>query len=125
MLKIKVVNIINYKINNEEKKYYYRCKVTNEEGTRCEICVNNYTSNENGLCVDNEDYNCVEKNEEGNCIKCRNDENGYFCLNHIFGCIKKYFNKCLECDKILDFEKCTKCFEGYELNEYDECVKIN
>ena len=115
----------NYKINNEEKKYYYRCKVTNEEGTGCQICIDNYTLNENGLCIDKEEYNCAEKYEKGICIKCRNDEEGYFCLNHIFGCIKKYFNKCLECNNILDFEKCTKCFEGYELNVYNECVKFN
>ena len=69
--------------------------------------------------------NCVEKNDEGKCIKCKNDENGSFCLNNIFGCVKKYFNKCLECNDILDFEKCTNCLDGYELNENNEYVKVN
>ena len=115
----------NYKIISEEKIYYYRCKYSNKEGNECEICVDNYTVNENGICIDKDEYHCAEKDEKGNCVRCKNDEDGYFCLNNIFGCVKKYFNKCLECNYILDFEKCTKCFEGYELNEDGECVKIN
>ena len=111
----------NYKIINEEKKYYYRCKITNENGNRCEVCVDNFTLNENGLCVDYSD-NCIEKNGDI-CLRCKNDEEGYFCLNNVFGCVKKYFNKCLECNDYLDFEKCTKCYEGYKLNDLNECVQ--
>ena len=111
----------NYKILNEEKKFYYRCKKTNENGNRCEVCNDNFTLNENGLCVDYGD-NCIEKNDEI-CLRCKNDEEGYYCLNSVFGCVKKYFNKCLECNDFLDFEKCTKCYEGYKLNELNECVQ--
>ena len=23
-------------------------------------------------------------------LRCKNDEEGYFCLNNVFGCVKKY-----------------------------------
>ena len=42
----------NYKITKEEDKYFYRCKKTNEDGNRCEVCNDNFTLNKNGLCVD-------------------------------------------------------------------------
>ena len=32
---------------------------------------------------------------------------------------------CLECEDILDFEKCTKCVDGYEIDKKtNECVEI-
>ena len=66
----------NGEIENEEKKFYYKCIRTNEEGTACEICLDGFNLSEEGLCI--EEAHCVEKNENGNCVKCQNDENGSF-----------------------------------------------
>ena len=109
-------------IYDEEKKFYYRCNKTNKEGTACEICAdNNYILNENGLCFDDE--HCIEENEEGTCLKCKNDNNGTYCLNEYFGCEPMIFENCLECNDLLDLYKCTKCIEGYELNQHNICFE--
>ena len=112
----------NDEIISEEKKIYYRCNRTNEEGTECEICSNNYTLSENGLCIDEE--HCVEMSEDGRCLKCLNNEEESFCLNNVFGCIELYYDNCLECNDIFKLNKCTKCKKGYEIDYYDECREI-
>ena len=112
----------NDEIEAEDKIFYYKCKKTNEEGNACEICIEGYELNENGLCIDN--THCIEKNQDGSCKKCQSDEQGIFCLNNIFGCVDLYYdNKCLECNDILDFNECTKCLDGYKLNENGLCSK--
>ena len=108
----------NKKVIDEEKMYYYKCNRTNEEGNQCEKCINGYSLNENGLCVN--DKGCKEK-EENECLTC----NANFCMNKNFECIMTNDKYCLECDDILDFNKCTKCQEGYELNEDNLCVEID
>ena len=109
-------------IEDEEKKFYYRCIKTNTEGTACEICAEgNYKINENGLCFD--DIHCIEENEDGSCFKCKNDNNGTYCLNEYFGCEPMIFENCLECNDLLDLYKCTKCIEGYELNQNNICFE--
>ena len=45
-------------IINEEKKFYYRCNKTNQEGPEWAECIDNYILKD-GLCVDEE--HCVEK----------------------------------------------------------------
>ena len=107
-------------IENEEKMFYYKCNKTNIEGTRCEICVEDYRLNENGLCV-NDDF-CEEKNDNV-CLKCKSDD-GNYCLNKYFECVEVYYANCFECDDVYDFDSCTKCQEGYEVNSYGSCVKI-
>lgn len=109
-------------IEDESKKFYYRCNRTNKEGTACEVCAEgNYTINENGLCFD--DVHCIETNEDGSCFKCKNDNNGTYCLNEYFGCEPMIFENCLECNDLLDLYKCTKCIEGYELNQHNICFE--
>jgi len=106
----------NEVIKDMDKKFYYKCNRTNEEGTSCEICLEGYYLNEDGLCIDNE--NCEEK--EGNkCVKCKEQ----FCLNSDFGCVSSFYGNCLECNNILDFDVCSKCIEGFELNEFNICVE--
>ena len=108
--------IYNDEIEDEEKKFYFRCNRTNEEGTKCEICDVNLILDENGLCIDYE--HCTEKNEDGTCKKCQNDNEGTYCLNKEFGCVDiSYTRKCLECDNLSDFFFCTKCIDGYTLNK--------
>ena len=109
-------------IEDEEKKYYYRCNQTNKEGNACQICLDDFTLNEEGLCVDME--NCEIENEDGSCKQCKNNEETYYfyCSNKIFGCIETYDHYCLECNDILDFNKCTKCMEGYELSDDNICI---
>ena len=114
---------INYKIINEEKKFYYKCNKTNEEGNACAFCINGLDLDDNGLCVDNE--HCIEgKNKV--CKKCGKKDNEYFeyCFNSDFGCVETFTKNCLECNDILDLNKCTKCFDGYELNLENKCTKI-
>jgi hypothetical protein len=103
-------------INDEKSKIFYKCNKTNEEATACEICLNGYDLNEDGLCVDNE--HCEEKQNDI-CIKCQDQ----YCLNNYFGCVFSFYGNCLECNDILDFDICSKCVEGYELTEYKRCVE--
>ena len=110
-------------IIDEEKKFYFRCNKTNEEGNACEICNDRYVLNKIGLCIDNE--HCIEENEDGSCKQCFNDENNSFCLNNIFGCVESFFDNCFLCNDILDFDNCNKCFEGYELDEFNRCIEID
>ena len=107
-------------IEDEEYKYYFNCNRTNSEGNKCEICMEGFVLNENGLCIDEE--HCLNK-VDGVYKRC-NNENGYFCLNNIFGCVEIIYEGCLECNQLLDFFNCTKCENGYELNEHDYCNKI-
>ena len=74
------------------------------------------------MCVD--DDHCVERNENGSCTKCLNNEEESYCLNNIFGCIELYYDNCLECSNISKLNKCTKCKDGYEIDYYDECSEI-
>ena len=111
---------INYEIEKEEQKFYYMCNETNEEGTGCQQCLDGYILSERGLCVD--DLHCVEK-EDGVCKRCSNENYEYYCLNDYFGCIDSIYENCLECSEILDLHRCTKCYEGYELNKHNICIE--
>ena len=113
----------NDEIISEQKKYFYRCNFTNKDGNGCKICNEGFVLDKNGICVDNE--HCLDKNDDGICKKCQNDDNGTFCVNKDFGCeiIFSDYN-CLECNDIFNFNRCTKCFDGFELNENYECIEI-
>ena len=115
--------IINNKIIDEDKQYYYKCNRTDEEDSECEICVNGYNLSDTGLCVD--EFHCSEE-INGTCKKCEKNEEDIFnyCLNKDFGCVETDLNNCLNCDDILDFNKCTKCLEKYKLNANNKCDKI-
>ena len=100
--------------------FYFKCNITNEEGTICKICVNGINLDVNGLCVESD--HCIKgKNEV--CKKCEKKDNDYFnfCLNSNFGCVETSIENCLECDDILDFNKCTKCMNDFELNSNNQC----
>ena len=107
----------NDEITDESKKYYFNCNRTNLEGTKCEICMEGFVLNENGLCINDEE--CSYK-EGGVCKACKN-EDGTYCLNNIFGCVEIFYDHCLECNQILDFSNCTKCESGYYLDDYSQC----
>ena len=111
----------NEEIKIEEEKFYYRCKRTNEEGSRCDVCLENYELRENGLCVDI--MHCVEE-ENGNCVQCQNNRTYSSCLNSDFGCVPTSYMKCIECNNNLDFDICTKCPDNYTLNE-GICIRVN
>ena len=112
--------VINNKILDENRKYYYKCIKTNEEGNSCEACMENYILNSNNICEDN--IHCVEKNN-GACQKCQKKENDTFnyCLNSALGCVETELKNCLKCDDIFNFNKCNECAEGYELNDKNQC----
>jgi hypothetical protein len=101
-------------LEDENVKIYFACKKTNEEGDKCEKCINGYEVNEEGFCVNM--ANCEEK-KDGKCLKCDGEkkENGYFyCSNDVFGCIEGHFENCVKCNNLLDLYECTECKEGYE-----------
>ena len=112
----------NDKIENEKKKFFYKCNNTNKEGTACENCLIGYILNDQGLCID--ESHCIEKNGEGNCSKCEEEGKSIYCLNNIFGCISSFYINCLECNNILDFNNCTKCIEGYKIGPKGQCIEI-
>ena len=115
----------NNKVVYEDKKFYYHCNRTNKEGTACEVCLDGFTLNEDGLCIDKS--SCKEE-VDGKCIKCPSNAEDrifhYHCLNSVFGCIETFMENCVECNDLLDLDKCTKCIDGYKINpENNKCVK--
>ena len=114
---------INDEIISEDKKFYFKCNKTNQEGNSCEICLDHYELKD-GLCIDNS--HCIDKNEEGKCLKCTTYEEDYYyhCLNSDFECVETFFDGCDICNNLYDFDNCTKCNEKYELNEKNECIEI-
>lgn len=112
----------NDEISDESKKFYYKCNRTNSEGNTCEICLEGFVLNENGLCIDEE--HCSYK-QGGICKACKDDEYASYCLNNIFGCVEYYSDNCLECNQLLDFGNCTKCETGFILDEYSQCVEVD
>ena len=118
----------NNMIWEEEEKIYFKCNYTNEEGTKCEECIDDYIVNENGLCFNNNNSTCEEYNDDGICIKCKDGYPGDFrsyCLNELFGCVETLGENCLRCDDILNFHNCTECSEGYKIGANYYCVPEN
>ena len=109
-----------YDIN---EKFYFKCNKTNDKGNECILCENDDLILENGLCIDKK--NC-ENEEKGVCIKCKekNDDDYFYCLNDIFGCVETYRYNCSRCDDMNDIFGCTKCYDGFEMNEKGFCVEI-
>ena len=53
----------NQYIEDENYKFYYKCNITNDEGNKCEICLDGYEHNNKDLC---EDFSvCGKFDEEG------------------------------------------------------------
>ena len=105
---------------DENIKIFFACIRTNEEGTKCETCIEGYKVNEEGYCVDVE--NCEEKKDE-KCVKCKNkvSSDGYiikYCANDIFGCVETTSKNCIKCNNLMRIYDCTECEEGYKINKY-------
>ena len=109
--------IDNTKMVDELNKFYYKCNKTNEEGDKCEICINGYSLNKNGICV--HDKGCKEKDEDDKCISC----NEGFCLNQDFECVETKTKNCSECNDNFNFNRCSKCESGYILDADKECFE--
>ena len=112
-------NICEYKYLppiNEEKKIYYLCNKTNNEGTECAECENEKLVLINGICVNK--YECEEE-KDGQCVKCKDkSEDGVnLCLNDWYGCVETNVENCLRCNGVFDYDICNECKEGYELTE--------
>ena len=114
--------VYNDFLDDLDKTIYISCLRTNEEGTKCEKCIEGYEPNEDGYCVDVE-Y-CEEK-KDGKCLKCKDIiiDNYSLCANELFGCIRSASDNCLRCDNLDDLYDCTKCQEGYDKTRFS-CEKI-
>ena len=113
----------DYAPENENEKKYYACNITNDEGTECALCKNEFYEIKNGICVNNVE---CEKKENDKCVRCNEkSHDGYnMCLNNVFGCVETFVENCLRCDNILNFDECTECKTGYELNDRGNCVEL-
>ncbi len=114
----------NSKVEDKKKSFYYKCLKTNKKGNKCEECV------DEELTLDNEGYcrneNACYKKDDGHCEeKCYSVSYllGFnYCFNQHFGCVKNILNiDCLQCNDDLNFEKCTKCNDGYKSNNEGFC----
>lgn len=108
-------------LENDNQKIYIACNRTNEEGDKCELCLDGYEVNENGLCVDVE--RCEER-DNGICTKCKDDSsivNGYYCANEIYGCLRTIITWCKQCNDLNNLYSCTECHDGYYLNDEKKC----
>ena len=102
---------------------YMACKITNEEGTKCEECINGFEVNDEGYCIDIE-Y-CEEK-IDGKCKSCKDGEDGSsYCANEIFGCVKTKNKNCLNCNNLFYLYSCTECKRGYMQKYSSICEKID
>ena len=115
--------VMNEYITNEDNMMFYKCVLTNENGTKCDCCENSFEIGEKGYC-----YNIVDCDKKNNdkCVKCKekNFYNFELCLNQYFGCVETSVKNCLKCDDPFDFETCTQCYEGYKLTENNYCELI-
>ena len=113
----------NYERYDVEEKVYYKCLKTDDEGTNCAQCADNFKVGENGLCINLDD--CEEKDNE-TCNKCKkyNYEDNLLCANKNYGCVETLAENCLRCDDLDDLNICTECAEGYILSTNYECVKL-
>lgn len=114
----------NSYVISEDKKYYFRCKMLNEDGTKCQLCDHSINTTDEGICYD--DYHCI-KDKNGKCVKCQKENQyGYptYCFNEEFGCIDSFLDNCIKCNNIFDMDVCTECEEGYEIDEYGDCTEI-
>ena len=114
----------NYLIEEESKKIFFKCKMTNLDATACVSCEERFEVGKDGVCVNNID--CETYNDD-KCVKCKNmdeDEN-FHCLNQLYGCVETYTSNCTKCDDNLNvLTHCDECNEGYELDEYSSCILI-
>ena len=115
--------INNEKIDDIKKKIYFACNKTNKKGRECEQCLDGYELNEEGYCVNYDDY---EEKKDGICVKCK-EVNSWIgvCANDNFGCVKTNAKYCLRCNNLLDFNICTECYDGFIKTVYGKCTKVN
>ena len=116
--------IQNEYIPNEERMIFYKCILTNENGTICQTCKDGFEISEEGYCYN---YRDCSREENDLCVKCRKiSYYGYdTCLNKYFGCVETSVKNCLRCDNPLELETCTECLEGYKLTENGSCEIIS
>ena len=117
---MEIVLIIN--ITDEKNKFYYNCKVVNEEGNGCAECEEGLNVTDTGICYD--DIHCESKEGEV-CTKCQKENpSGYYsyCLNKDLGCVDTFLKNCVRCDNVLELDWCTECEEGYEIDDIGDCV---
>ena len=106
-------------LENDNQRIYIACNRTNIEGNKCELCIDGYEVDNNGFCVDNK--RCDEKDENGICVKCKDEVNDYYCANEVYGCLKTIIMGCKQCNDFKNLYSCTECREGFYLNDEKKC----
>ena len=106
---------------DENNGVCFRCQETNEEGTKCIKCQENYTLSKEGYCMD---LQHCEQERDGYCLKCIQKEwkDGFlksYCVNNRYGCVETV-DGCKECDDFYRFNACTKCLDGFYFDSYYE-----
>ena len=117
--------VLNDFLENEDDKRYFACKRLNEDGTECAECINGYTINEEGYCVN---YDDCKEIKDGKCLQCNDDLDNwiFYCANDYFGCVQQGFENCTRCDNLTDLYSCTECKEGYKVSKiFGICIDIN
>ena len=111
-----------YDPEDESKMIYFDCVKTNKNATECEECIESFIPI-NGLCVNKE--RCAEE-KDGKCVRCneKSEDNYNLCLNPYFQCVESFAQNCLLCDDGINFDKCTKCIDGYQLDYDNDCAQI-
>ena len=98
----------------------FRCKEIEYFEEKCQECEEGYSKTSKGYCIDD---SLCDKRIEGKCIQCKQNvkpDNISYCLNDKFECLESP-KGCLECHNSYDEYECSKCFNGYYLDEFKFC----
>ena len=109
----------------ENNEVCYKCKETNNDGTKCNICEEGYSKTSQGYCIDE---TLCEIKVGDKCIQCKQnlhkDESlKSYCLNNQYGCLES-IEGCLLCNDFYNPQICNQCLNGYYLEpEFQFCYE--
>ena len=89
------------------------------EDDDCDLCVEPWIADNNGICLLPEIDNCEEHSEDNlECVSC---EDGFFYASESRLCIPCDLQKCAACKRVSGpngpYSSCTKCEDGFALTK--------